>query len=151
MILKILFKRIEQKMNLENGKGFPLPPFSFSQRPSASMRPTQRKPSSRAPPPSSLQRLTAWSRAPVSLPGGSTCRTRLPPRVREGHEPSETTARVFARAIPSPPDSAPLNTCPAAPQSPNSTQRQPPRQSSPKSPPRSKPQPSRHRSAFQPP
>jgi len=144
MILKILFKRIEQKMNLENGKGFPLPPFSFSQRPSASMRPTQRKPSSRAPPPSSLQRLTAWSRAPVSLPGGVHL-----------SDPSPTSSPSRTRAErnhhPSPPDSAPLNTCPAAPQSPNSTQRQPPRQSSPKSPPRSKPQPSRHRSAFQPP
>ena len=124
-------------MNLENGKGssLPLPVsgsahlslsprpvfspslFSFSQRPSASIRPAQRKPSSRAP-----SFLAAAANSVVPRPCVTARRGPLVGPVfhllsEQDTSPSRNNHARFAWAIPSPADSAPLNTRSAAPQS----------------------------------
>ena len=156
-------------MNLENGKGFPLPlpvsgsahfslsppprglpapfPLSSLRGPVPGFGPSASTARVRAPP--SPQPLTGRPRAPVSLPGGvhlsDSSSTLSPSRTR----PERNHRARFARAILLPPDSSPLNTRPAARNPPTHPEPQPPRRNSPSSPPRSTPQPIRRCSAFE--
>lgn len=141
---------------MENGKGnSPLPPrgphflFPFF----SLLQPTSRRrgtTSARASPILPKQ-LTAGSRAPTPLPGGTALSgsfsTSSPGRTRAALQPC---AR-FARGVPFSPGFHPLNTDPKPRNPPSYPELQSSRQTRPKPPPRSAASPIRLRSAFEPP